>query len=440
VISAAGADAPAVLTGDNMRIAGIISEFNPFHKGHRYLIDTVRRELKPDGIISVMSGNFVQRGEPAMWDKWIRAACAVENGVDLVLELPVCYAVNSGEEFARGGIGILQGTGIVTDLAFGSESGLGNDLESAAGSLVEENEVFSATLKASLRQGVSYPVAYERAAGTHPELQLPERKRMLRMSNDILALEYIKQMRRMEASFAIFPIKRIGPGHDEEGTRMGYASASTIRQSISEGLPAEDWTHYLPAPTAKLLADIQPFNSEDRDRHAALLRYVLQVRSSRDLSSLISVGEGLENRMKQAVIKNRSVEEIIMHIKTKRYTYARIARILIQALLDLDKDRYGRIREDHAFYGRVLAFSPKGAQLLRRMRKGPAHMPVYTNLKQADCVEESIRDSLAWDALAADVYSIIRGTEIYYGSDKVKKPYMSKGETEILCTSAPVGV
>jgi predicted nucleotidyltransferase len=150
------------------------------------------------------------------------------------------------------------------------------------------------------------------------------------------------------------------------------------------------------------------------------------MRSNRELADLISVGEGLENRLKQAVITGLSVDEMILDIKTKRYTYARIARILVQALLNLDKQRYAAIRDNGAFYGRVLGFSPQGAQLLRKIRKANTHMPIYTNLKQTEGTEGPIRDALAWDALASDIYSILRGTAVYQGSDKVRKPYISK--------------
>ena len=150
------------------------------------------------------------------------------------------------------------------------------------------------------------------------------------------------------------------------------------------------------------------------------------MRSNRELADLISVGEGLENRLKQAVITGLSVDEMILDIKTKRYTYARIARILVQALLNLDKQRYAAIRDNRAFYGRVLGFSPQGAQLLRKIRKANTHMPIYTNLKQTEGTEGPICDALAWDALASDIYSILRGTAVYQGSDKVRKPYISK--------------
>ncbi len=418
-----------------MRIAGIISEFNPFHKGHRYLIDTVREKLEPDGIIAVMSGNFVQRGEPAMWDKWTRAACAVENGVDLVLELPVCYAVNSGEEFARGGIGVLKGTGMVTDLAFGSESGSRSSLTCAAELLTEESEDFSSAMRIALSQGLSYPAAYERAASSHPELESAKQLGLLRASNDILALEYLKQMRRTNASFDIFPVQRIGPGHDQDGSSLGFASAGSIRRAIQAGTPWETWRGFLPEASSAVLAEERPFGPADSDRYAALLRYALQLRSKDELSQLISVAEGLENRLKQAAVRGATVHDIIMGVKTKRYTYARIARIMVQALLWMDKDRYRRICEDQAFYGRVLGFSRRGASLLRQMRKDTAVMPIYTNPKQGSEAGGSIHVSMAWDALAADVYSILKGATVYEGSEYVKKPYISDRETEIICTS-----
>jgi predicted nucleotidyltransferase len=418
-----------------MRVAGIIAEFNPFHTGHRYLIDTVRQQLKPDGIVAVMSGHFVQRGEPAMWDKWTRAACAVENGVDLVLELPICYAVNSGEEFARGGIGILKGIGIVTDLAFGSESGQSVELERVAHFLAEEDAAFSSVLKENLSKGSSYPTAYEQAVLRRSSHSGKELKTMLRSPNDILALAYIKQMLYAQADFELFPVKRRGVGHDQTDPVSGYASASLIRRSITERLCDEEWKRYVPQKTYEILSTVRPFGETDRDRYDSLLRYVLLSKSSEELAGLISVTEGLENRLKESVARGRTSEELVRSIKTKRYTYARISRILVQALLGMSKKEYEVVRKEQAFYARVLGFNKKGARLLRTIADCAAAIPVYTNTRRVRSAVEAIRTSLDWDFLATDIYNVIRGDDGYAASDRVRKPYMSDVRTENLCTS-----
>ncbi len=416
-----------------MRVAGIISEFNPFHKGHRHLVDTVRSRLQPEGIVTVMSGSFVQRGEPAMWDKWTRASCALENGVDLVLELPVCYAVNGAAEFALGGVGILQGIGIVTDIAFGSESGDRAALEGAAEALVDESPLFEKRIRESLREGIPYPAAYERAALGEDAARAPILEGILAGSNDILALEYIKQMKRFKAGFDILPVKRLGAVHDQADPVQGHASAGSIRRMIEEGASAEKWGPFLPEETLGILASGAPFGPREQDRYFALLRHVLITRDAAELASLVSVGEGLENRLKQAVIRAGSTDEMIRSVKSKRYTYARISRILVQALLSMDRSGYERIRKEKAFYARVLGFSPAGAKLLRVMGR-ESNIPVFTNIRQADGAGEEILDSLAWDCLASDTYSILSGTDIYQGSDRVRKPCVKGTQTEKICT------
>ncbi|MBR0129850.1 MAG: nucleotidyltransferase family protein, partial [Firmicutes bacterium] len=177
-----------------MKCAGIISEFNPFHTGHRHLIDSIREKTAPDAVVCVMSGDFVQRGMPAMWDKYIRAASAVDGGADLVLELPAVYAVSGAGQFARGGVKVLKGLGCIEYMGFGSESGDGEQLMNAASLLAKEPENFSRALKEELASGKAYPSAYSSAAasiGLDPVL--------FSGANDILALEYLKQNVLLEA-------------------------------------------------------------------------------------------------------------------------------------------------------------------------------------------------------------------------------------------------
>lgn len=404
-----------------MKVAGIIAEFNPFHNGHRYLVDRVRNELGTDCIAVVMSGNFVQRGEPALWDKWTRAACAVQNGVDLVLELPVCFALNSGESFARGGIAILKGLGAVTHLAFGSESADLTALERAAKSLANESAEFTRHLKDALATGMSYPAAYEQAARRHPELDDSSVEALLGGPNDILALEYMKQAYLQEAEFAFFPVRRIGAGHDAPGGGT-LASASSIRQRILGGQPFSEWSSAVPQASAAVLMDSVRLDRAAADRYATIVRYAVCTKSAADIEQLISVSEGLENRIKAAAMKATSLEEFIASIKTKRYTHARISRILAQLVLGLDRPLLERVVEEQAYYARVLALNRRGAQLLRDVQEGSARMPVYANLKQAADAPETVASSLAWDCAASDLYSILAGRSVYEGSDYVVTP------------------
>lgn len=281
-----------------MRVVGIIAEFNPFHKGHKYLVDQVKHRLEPDAIIAVMSGNFVQRGEPAMWNKWVRARSAIENGIDLVFELPVCFATNSGEEFARGAIRTLKGLGVVTDLAFGSETGDKEGLENMAACLSSEDNSFSTHIKEALKTGLSYPAAYEKAFQIRFG-EDPLSGAILKGPNDILALEYLKQNQLQDAKFNAFPIQRKGVGHDCGDTLEMYASASVIRKQIKQAKSFAVARIALPEKTFDVCANAHYLNEEDENRYFTMVRNALLNKTKEEIASLVSVSEGLENNFKK---------------------------------------------------------------------------------------------------------------------------------------------
>ena len=342
-------------------------------------------------------------------------------GADLVLELPVCFALNSGESFARGGIAILKGLGATTHLAFGSESGELAALERAAESLATESEEFTGHLQDALATGMSYPAAYEQAARRHPDLDCGIVEALLGGPNDILALEYIKQAYLQDAEFAFYPVRRVGARHDAPGTGM-LTSASSIRQRILDGQPFSDWSSSVPKASAAVLKDSVCLDQEAMGRYATIVRYAAVTKSAEEIKQLISVSEGLENRIKAAATRATSLEELIALVKTKRYTHARISRIFAQLALCLDRLSFERIESEQAYYARVLALNRRGAQLLRDVQESSARIPVYANLKQAADAPEAIVSSLSWDCVASDLYSILAGRSVYEGSDYVMTP------------------
>lgn len=407
-----------------MRVVGIIAEFNPFHNGHKYLIDQIKSELQPDAIIAVMSGHFVQRGHPAMWDKWVRARCAVENGIDLVLELPVCFAVNSGEEFARGAIRILKGLNIVTDLAFGSETGDKDGLKKMALCLLSEDVLFSVYIKESLQTGLSYPAAYEKAFRLRFGKETFSAE-ILRGANDILALEYVKQNHAQGSMFNVFPVKRKGIGHDRGHFVTEYASASVIRKQIKEKKSFSASRKGVTESTFEICKNEHFLSESDENRYFTIVRSALLLEDKKAIASLLSVSEGLENNFKQALIHSNSIEELIMSVKSKRHTHAKISRILIHSILKIDKKTYVKMKYSDIAYGRVLGFNRKGAAILRILQDGRSQIPIYTNLNKI--VAEHATDSvmLAFDCRASDMYSIITDQSLYKGSDFVNKPFIS---------------
>lgn len=343
-----------------MITAGIICEFNPFHKGHKYLLDSVRAQTNADAIVCVMSGDFVQRGIPSMWDKYERAKLAVQGGADLVLELPVAYAVNAAPDFAKGGISVLKKLGSVSYIGFGSECG---DIEALVkASEAEEDEAFSERLKANLENGMSYPKAYSEASGS----------KLFDTPNNTLGIEYLRENRRQKAGLTPVTVKRL-PGVSAEAIRADFASNS-------KDYPLPCWSE------------------EADERLFALVKYKLLNTDAKRLQKLPEVSEGIENKLKKEIIKAKSLDDLIKRTKSKRFTYAKISRILIQLLLDISKSDLKTIKAV-----KVLAFNETGKRVL----------------KEAKRVGKLTFEASEKDAHAADIYSILIGRDIYSGSDYV---------------------
>ena len=304
-----------------MSVAGIIAEFDPFHNGHQYLIDTVRRELSPRAVVCVMSGNFTQRGEPAILDKFTRAQLAVKGGADLVVELPVCCAVNAAREFAFGGVRTLHLLGFVTHLAFGSETGDVNLLERAAELALKENDAFRKALKGQMEAGRPYGTAYARAlkAVLGPEIaDFPD----FPASNDILALEYIKQLKQGISDMQPYAVKRAGAGHKDTEVGKVYSSGEAIRMMLTYETDPEEIRDEMPGFTVEALENFN-FLPDMEDRMLDLLRYRIPQLSLSAIMSAPGVSEGLENVVKREIRKAESYGGLVKSIRSKRYPESR---------------------------------------------------------------------------------------------------------------------
>ena len=412
-----------------MKVCGIIAEFNPFHNGHRYLIETARRELNPGAVVCVMSGDFVQRGEPAAADKYARARAAVRCGADLVAELPPLSAVNSAPEFAYGAVRTLKAMGCVTHLCFGSESGRTEELIRAAQLLAEEPAGFRAKLGAFLSEGLSYGAACEEAlkavtAGEKPSFM------GFAGPNDILAVEYLKQLVLQNFKAEPYGVTRVGTGHDAAEASGSFASASLIRKLLSEG---KDASLYIP-PAA--LEEIQAYSdgtgsaelsysqiaAKRAERLYELLRYRILTSTAQELSQVLSVSEGLENVMKKAVMKAENLDEFIRACKSRRYPYARISRMAMQTVLGFTKADYREFKAEEPCV-KVLAFNCIGAEIMHNA-KSTAKFITNVN-KQEDSVKYS-RKSLETMEMSAEVYGMISGKSLYNSSDSVNVPKIIK--------------
>lgn len=353
-----------------MKTAGIIAEYNPFHNGHKYHIEETRKFTGAEGIIVAMSGNFVQRGEYALCDKWTRAKMALSGGADLVIELPCVYSCQSAEYFAKGAVSILESLKC-SFLSFGTESENTDEIIRLAEFLKNPPEDFEKKLSENMKNGVSYPRALAEALGNDA----------VNTPNNVLAIEYIKQIKNMKP----VGIKRMGSLHDGKG------SASDIRSIISNGEKADALMPYTSVEILKQarLADRKIFEN--------LVLYKLRTMTAEQIKNVPDVSEGLENRIMQMCHKFTNLEDLCCAIKTKRYTMARIRRILTNALLGITKEDIKKSPE----YIRVLGMNKRGMEILSNLR-GSTDIPIIT--KAADAPESAM---LNIDINATNIYSVL---------------------------------
>ncbi len=379
-----------------MRICGIVSEYNPFHKGHAYQIAQAKALLGQDcAVVCCMSGDFVQRGDAAILPKHLRAKAAVLEGADLVLELPTPYALRSAEGFADSAVAILLGTGVLTDLSFGAEDADAALLQETAALLLEHQTVQDTLLH--LKTGISYAAARERALYA----RVREKAEILQKPNNILAVEYCKALLRQEAQVNILPIPRAGAGHDQ-GAEGEYASASHIRQLLQEGklhaaLP------YLPHGSADILQEALACGRAlpDQSRLENAMLSTLVRLTADDLAALPDANEGLDNRLLDAIRKGRSIQDICAQAKTKRYALSRLRRMIFCAYLGVTRQE----AQSKPAYARVLAFNDKGRQVLKLARKQAA-LPLITKPAHAFDLGGHARTIFEREALACDLYHL----------------------------------
>lgn len=340
------------------KVAGIVAEYNPFHRGHAHQIAETRRLLGDHcAVLCVMSGDFVQRGDAAVFDKFARAEAAVRGGADLVLELPLRWSLSSAEGFARGAVSILKSAGVVTHLSFGSETGELAPLQKAAAGL--RDGALGELLREALKQGLSFPAARQNAL----ERLIGKDAAVLSNPNDLLAVEYLRAIHDLDAALAPVAVRRVGAHHDAAG-ESDYPSASWLRERMRAGEDVSAWAPHLPKAS--------PVFSEDLE--IALLSR-LRMLPKEAFAALPDCAEGLENVLYRAVHSADTLDGVLAEAKSKRYPMSRLRRMLLCAALGV------RRSDGLPPYLRVLAANEQGRALLHTMR-GAASLPVIT--KPAD--------------------------------------------------------
>ena len=375
-----------------MKTTGIVAEYNPFHNGHKALVDRCR-ENGATHIVAAMSGNFVQRGSVAIMDKRARAAAAIKGGVDLVVELPVPFAVATAEVFARGGVSVLAGLGCVDALSFGAECEDLSLLQSAAKAVTDPK--VDELIKTELSGGVSYPTARAYAVRT---VYGPDIADVLEGPNNILAVEYLKELERRGNPMAVEPMKRVGTGHDGLTATDEFASASMLRILLERG--DERAFDFMPATTEvefKRMVGVgrAPVKVEESER-AILSR----LRMPEEILQAPDVSEGLENRLYNAIQSATSLEELYDIVKTKRYTHSRIRRIVTALYLGIrPEDR------EAVPYLRVLGFNDRGLEILKAAKE-TATLPVITKPAAIAGLDEKARHTFELECRATNLYNL----------------------------------
>lgn len=394
-----------------MAVLGIVAEFNPFHNGHQYLLKQAIDEIRPSAVICVMSGHFTQRGEPALCSKWARADMALHAGIDLVIELPFCFAARSAYYFARGSLLTLYKTGVVSHIAFGSESGRLEPLVSVARLLASEPEAYRSLLKHYLGQGLSFPAARSRALQKYLPNPDPHTDGLLRGSNNILAIEYLHVI--YEEELPLIPITFCRQGSTYHGTELNtYASASAIRLAAGKGDPSLAISPTMPLPSWNILQKEIAQGCAPVLPHALEQSIMLRLRSASkaDLAKIYEVTEGLENRIKDAARTCTTLDSIRHRIKSKRYSLTRIDRMLLYSLLSLSKEQIGSFDRAGPQYLHILGFSSKGQKILQSIKNKSSLKVLSRGKDVARLLNDSCHPSaqmLALDVLATDIYALL---------------------------------
>lgn len=372
-----------------MAVAGIVAEYNPFHVGHAFHIRETRRLVGDCAVLAVMSGNFVQRGDCAVFDKWTRTKAALEGGADLVLELPTMWAASSAESFARGAAELLTAAGMATHLSFGGEAGTVGELRQIA--LCLDSGEYRHVLRRFLDRGLPFAVCRQEAVA---ELLGGRRAELLSRPNNNLGIEYIRALNALQSDIQPVAIRRTGAGHDG-GDHPQYPSASFMRERILTGeLPAEN-----------------PACLKYGERGALA---VLRSMGEEEFAALPDCGEGLSHRIYRAVRQGRTLEEVYDLAKTKRYTHARIRRAVLWGALGMRKDD----RPDRPPYIRVLGANARGREVLRAMKKRAA-LPVITKPAHGKGIP-----LMELEARCTDLYQLCRREPGPCGAEWTTNPVM----------------
>ena len=410
-----------------MKIVGLVVEYNPFHNGHLYHLNKSKEVTNATHSIAVMSGNFLQRGEPALFDKYTRAQIAVSNGVDLVVELPSLFACQSAEIFSHGAVTLLNSLNCIDSICFGSEEGDIQILYQIASILTNEPIQFKNILKAYLAEGLLFAVARSKALydyiSSNNLLDIPEEKlnTILNSSNNILGIEYIKSLIRIKSNIKPYTITRIKSEYNSEIISSNICSATAIRKVLKDYCELSDISNVVPYHTLYAIENSikKEFNPMFDEYYFDIIKQII-VRDINNLNSYFDVNEGIENKIYKSVFTSNSLDSLQQDIKSKRYTLTRVKRILNNILLGITKEDMNKVKSiSYIPYVRVLAFNHKGREIIKQIKLN-SDICIVNKFANIDFNSDTLFETLInYDIKASNMYNLI-----YYKNnlDKLKGP------------------
>lgn len=390
-----------------MKVAGIIAEFNPFHNGHAFLVQKAR-EAGYTHVVAVMSGNFVQRGEPALFHHSVRTQAALCNGVDLVIQLPGVYAMSGAQSFARAGAEILDALGVVDSLVFGSECGNADLLSQTADAVYSEE--IKRFLSEELEKGISFASARENALRRIN----PVYADIIKSPNNILGVEYIAALKRLESKVNPVTFSRNGAAHDSDETDGKIAGASLIRELIRNGC---EWKNLVPNNTIDIY---EASEIADISRIESAVLYKIRTVSADELAKTPDISEGIENRILSAAKQTGSLENLYSLAKTKRYSHARIRRIVWNCLLGVTADDLNK----SVPYIRITGFNKRGAEVIKAAKE-TARLPIMSKPSDLLQLDETAQRLFSLECTAGDIYSLCYKNPDICGTEKSLRPIIS---------------
>lgn len=407
-----------------MKIVGFITEYNPFHYGHKYHLEQSKLLSDSTHSIALMSSSFVQRGEPALLDKWTRGKMAIENGVDLVLELPFVFSCQSAELFAHGGVSLLNSLNCVDYISFGSEFGEIDILNEIANILVKEPLEYKNLLKKNLDEGLSFPQSRNKAL---KDFSPPDIKdyidQILRGSNNILAIEYLKALNRLNSNIKPITIERLGSNYKDTNIDRLYSSATAIRKKIlMEGLASVK--DLLPQASYDLIREYK-YNYNNLNNYEDIIRYLVLTSDKATLESLFDMELGLENRIIEKFKDNLDLDNIVESISSKRHPKTRINRMLIHLLNKMLREDVEDFYSQGPPYIRILASNKKGLEIINKVKEN-SNIPIinkFTDYKKYK--DNRINKFIQFEERATDIYFLgLHNDKPLNKMDYITSPYI----------------